>query len=391
VPPPGYVFVGADYATLEVRGFAYVLEHQLGFGPSLANVIRSGVDVHTAVASAMQGGGPVTSAQRKKVKAIVFGLPGTLSPTGIKRSAKLQYGALLSDEEVANIISFYKQLCPEVDQHLKPEGSLGVKIAAVFGLPNANCGWNLYRVVSGKETFDKTKAEPYWTAAIKVLDLAGLGPIKRKRVAAEIEARTPSKALAGLVKMVSDRGSCLSATGRLRAKTSFGASRNGVFQSVCADGALLALWALYRRGYRLAAFIHDEIVVCVPEGEDYAKHVEVVSSVMRDTMTEVLGGLPIDVEPFVRRSLSSKEGDQVSTEKVAPPVVVESDLPPDDFFVGATSSPAEPTLALVVEENGAVVEITFGKGRQPKKDKPIKTSTKGRRRLKQKPAEDVWF
>ena len=407
VPPPGYVFVGADYSTLEVRGFAYVLEQQLGFGPSLANVIRSGVDVHTAVASAMKGGGPVTSAERKKVKAIVFGLPGTLSPDGIKRSAKLQYGAVLSDEEVANIISFYKQLCPEVDQHLKPDGNLGGKIAAVFGLPDANCGWNLYKVVSGKSSFNSTKSEPYWKVVGKVLDLAGLGPLKRKRVAAEIEARTPSKSLAGLVKMVSDQGSCLSATGRLRAKTSFGASRNGVFQSVCADGALLALWALYRRGYRLAAFIHDELVVCVPEGEDYAKHVETVSAVMRDTMSQVLGGLPIDVEPFVRRSLSSKPEDQVSTEKAEPTAVTagsastteepqfiaeitqpEEDLPPDDFFVGPTFE-AAPTLPLVVEENGQVVEMTFGRGRQPKKDKPPKT--KSRRPAKKTPAEDVWF
>jgi ribonuclease D len=366
IPPPGHVFVGADYATLEVRGFAYCLETQLGFGSSLADVVRRGIDVHAAVAMFMIPDriGPVSARERKKVKATVFGLPGTLSLAGLKRSAKLQYGTVLEDHEVEEIVRAYKRLCPEVDRHLANDGNLGGKIATAFGLANRNHGWTLFKVLKGKTEIDTEKAAPYWKVAEKVLELAGLGPIKRKKISALIEAKQPSEALAGLVRMVADRGSYLSATGRLRAGAKFGASRNGVFQSVCADGALLAAWNLHRAGYRLSAFIHDEILVSVEEDGKYVGHVETVSRIMRDTMSEVLGGLPIEVEPFVRKSLSPRDSIPWETELEAEP------LPPADFFCAAPAAKPEPPPGEEVdEEGGLLVGLTFGPGRAKKGEK----------------------
>jgi hypothetical protein len=366
VPPPGHVFIGADYATLEVRGFAYCLEAQLGFGSSLADVVRRGIDVHAAVAMFMFPDriGPVSPRERKKVKATVFGLPGTLSLAGLKRSAKLQYGTVLEDHEVEEIVQAYKRLCPEVDRHLANDGNLGGKIATTFGLGNRNHGWTLFKVLKGTAELEVEKAAPYWKVAEKVLDLAGLGPIKRKKIAALIEAKQPSETLAGLVRMVADRGSYLSATGRLRAGAKFGASRNGVFQSVCADGALLAAWNLHRAGYRLSAFIHDEILVSVEETGKYRDHVETVSRIMRDTMSEVLGGLPIEVEPFVRKSLSPRDSIPWETE------VDEEPLPPADFFFTKPAAEAGPTPGVESdEEDGLIVGMTFGPGRAKKQDR----------------------
>ena len=60
-------------------------------------------------------------------------------------------------------------------------------------------------------------------------------------------------------------------TGRVRGRVGFTQARNTPFQGLAADGAKLALWALIRAGYRVVAFIHDEIIVELPEeGVDHA-------------------------------------------------------------------------------------------------------------------------
>ena len=55
-------------------------------------------------------------------------------------------------------------------------------------------------------------------------------------------------------------------TGRLGAAAAYCARHNTVFQGLAADGAKLALWQLYRAGYRIVNFVHDEIVVEVAAG-----------------------------------------------------------------------------------------------------------------------------
>jgi len=53
-------------------------------------------------------------------------------------------------------------------------------------------------------------------------------------------------------------------TGRWRRGCSFGSALNFVFQGLAADGAKAALWALYRKGFRIVNFIHDEVILEVP-------------------------------------------------------------------------------------------------------------------------------
>ena len=53
-------------------------------------------------------------------------------------------------------------------------------------------------------------------------------------------------------------------TGRLRARVDYCAARNTPFQGLAADGAKLALFRLTAEGYRVVAFVHDEIVVELP-------------------------------------------------------------------------------------------------------------------------------
>ncbi|MEI6637532.1 MAG: hypothetical protein WCO99_13260, partial [Planctomycetota bacterium] len=104
-----------------------------------------------------------------------------------------------------------------------------------------------------------------------------------------------------------DKTSVLSATGRIRAGARATASRNTIFQSVAADGGLLALWKLFRAGYRLVAFIHDEIVVEIPVGSDRDAHAADIARLMIEGMHEVIPGMLVKVEAFVSPSFSKAE------------------------------------------------------------------------------------
>jgi hypothetical protein len=61
-----------------------------------------------------------------------------------------------------------------------------------------------------------------------------------------------------------DREPVFTLTGRLRANASYCARHNTVFQGLAADGAKLALWLLWRAGYRIVNFIHDEVLIEIP-------------------------------------------------------------------------------------------------------------------------------
>jgi hypothetical protein len=104
----------------------------------------------------------------------------------------------------------------------------------------------------------------------------------------------------------------LNMSGRVRAKCSFTEARNNIFQAIAADGAIHACWRLYRLGYDIRLFMHDEIVTQVPDNGRHEEHVRIISEVMIGEMSKVLMGLPVQVEATVSRSFSPRD-------KVKPP------------------------------------------------------------------------
>ena len=69
----------------------------------------------------------------------------------------------------------------------------------------------------------------------------------------------------------------------------------------------MALWKLFRAGYRLVAFVHDEIIVEIPVGSDREAHVTEISRLMIEGMHEVIPGMNVKVEAFVSPSFSKSE------------------------------------------------------------------------------------
>ena len=85
-------------------------------------------------------------------------------------------------------------------------------------------------------------------------------------------------------------------TGRLRAKASFCARHNTVFQGLAADGAKLGLWHLWRAGFRIVNFIHDEVLVEVPAQSNLAHQAEMIRHLMIKGMKAVVPDIRVDVE-----------------------------------------------------------------------------------------------
>ena len=114
-------------------------------------------------------------------------------------------------------------------------------------------------------------------------------------------------------------------TGRVRADCSFTERHNWPFQALAADGAKLALYALMRAGYRVAAFIHDEVLVEVPERADCREAADDISRIMVESMRLVCPDVAIRTEYAVMRRWSKdakavydKDGRLLPYEDAAP-------------------------------------------------------------------------
>lgn len=314
VPAAGHLFVIVDFAQLEVVALAAALEHQLHYGHALADVIRAGQDVHAAIAAQMFPDriGPVSSQERKRVKPITFGLPAGMGAAAIQRNAKASYGVELTVEQVEGIISAYKSLAPELVQHLAKTRDPGMNAMRACGLKSKWQGWQLLRLLGGDATHNgkplpPEEVERLWVTAEQLKSLLPAKSATQQRHLKALEERKPSPGLAAAVRRALTPQAGLNMSGRLRANCSFTEARNNIFQSIAADGAILACWRLLRLGYDIRLFLHDEIVTQVPDDGRHEEHVKIISDVMIGEMSKALKGLPVKVEAVVSRSFSPRD------------------------------------------------------------------------------------
>ena len=85
-------------------------------------------------------------------------------------------------------------------------------------------------------------------------------------------------------------------TGRIRGGVGFTQACNTAFSGLAADGAKLALWDLHHIGFRLVAFVHDEIVIELPIAANYTHPAQMAADVMCRAMQEVCGSIPVAVK-----------------------------------------------------------------------------------------------
>ena len=107
-------------------------------------------------------------------------------------------------------------------------------------------------------------------------------------------------------------------TRRVRGRVSFTQARNTPFQGLAADGAKLALWNLTRERYRVVAFIHDEVVIELPEDADHAAEALRVEQIMNRSMEQVTGEVPVACEYALSRRWSKKAKAVFNDDRLVP-------------------------------------------------------------------------
>ena len=340
VPAPGNVFVVVDYAQIELAVLGWAWKHQLGFGGSLHEIVSEGRDMHRLIAAKVLTKDPaqVTNAERNAAKPVSLGRPGGLGWKTIQKQALTVYNSNLTEEQVRERMQAYEDLCPELTEHLKSRVNAGLEIAIALGLTPAAynaatgtarfhphpeddqpAGWlggMLLKTL--KERQPMTVGNPdkgtqprlytpvetsfFWSAAARLphdqLD---------QRDVDDIRERQPSPRLREAVSRLYSREPVITATGRIRANASYAACRNGIMQGLAADGAIYALWLLMRTGYTITNFIHDEVIIEIPEDENLPAKITDIERLMIAGMQVVVPGANVRVETSVRRSFSKAD------------------------------------------------------------------------------------
>jgi len=145
----------------------------------------------------------------------------------------------------------------------------------------------------------------FWDKAQQLAPLLKLKPEQLLR----LQTRQPDRKLWEAARNWAGRRPVFTLTGRLRAHTTFCSSRNTLFQGAAADGALLALWNVWRAGYKLVDFVHDQLVVESPADDQVASRVADIEHLMKEGMLAVIPDMLVKVETVVTRSLHKADLD----------------------------------------------------------------------------------
>jgi DNA polymerase I-like protein with 3'-5' exonuclease and polymerase domains len=321
VPSAGHVFINADYSTLELGTLAQTVQIQQRLPSRMAELINAGTDLHRALAARVTGKrlSEITSADRQKAKAINFGKPGGMGTQGLVRYAKNSYGVVLSEDEAKDIENAWLCEYPEMEKYLNNRVTAGLELAHLVELTPAEyaeqtgnvgflwgdnsderlkiLGWMCLKVLGDAVPAYKD-GRPYREAEIDYFwsKLEGLLDWLPEKLHGKIRNREPSMDLYRQVKGELEKAPVFTATGRLRAEAGYCQQRNTPFQGLAADGAKLALWKLWRAGFRIVNFIHDEVMIEVPETSNLGFETERIRYLMQAGMREVVPDVAVGVE-----------------------------------------------------------------------------------------------
>jgi hypothetical protein len=265
---------------------------------------------------------------------------------GSLREYTLQYGVRVTVEEAARWREAWFDMFPEMRGFLGEEqqglwrraavaaGLTPVDYGAAVGRPRYGAGDEGFRPapwlgamllkvlreeapMTGKgRPYDVSELDFFWSRA------QVLGPHLKGSLARQLASRRSSYRLYQAARNVFDREGVFTLTGRLRAAAGYCARHNTVFQGLASCGAKLALWRLWRspllreQGCRLVNFIHDEVVLEVPEGGDLVAVAGKVRAALVEEVRRVVPDVKVGVKLGYRRRWGSDPTDEVPVEGV---------------------------------------------------------------------------
>jgi hypothetical protein len=334
----GHFLLAVDYNFIELRTFAAVALQRYGWS-NMAEVIKAGVDPHAHTAAMMLGvpveefmtwknneevaetrvvdGKEITvrfkdkfDKARQQAKAINFGVPGGLGVASLVVYAHSTYKVEFTLEEAKKLRELLtKEIYKELDLYLAEDGIALIarnlwadinKVRSELGDTHLS---SIHKILAGDpKRVDGERYNPSFVSRIWA-SLAGLN--RNADLKEDLENRRPSEGLAARV----CHAGVGTLTGRIRGRVGYSQARNTPFQGLAADGAALALFELVREGFRLAGFIHDEILVELPDEGGYVSETAVqrVKEIMCRQMKEVLvGEIPVECEAALAERWSKK-------------------------------------------------------------------------------------
>ena len=107
--------------------------------------------------------------------------------------------------------------------------------------------------------------------------------------------RQPEYKLAQEIRSLADKAGVFTLTGRLRAIAELSGSAQHCFPRLSCRQHQLALWTLWRAGYRIVNMIHDQILVEIAHGCDYEAESEKVRQLMVEGMKAVVPDVRVEV------------------------------------------------------------------------------------------------
>jgi hypothetical protein len=327
---PGHAFVIADYSAIEMVTLASVLLTRFGRSV-LGDVLRSGRDPHAYTAALVLG---VDYAEflnwkssrpeeygknRQAAKAINFGVPGGLGPVNLQQYAWLNYGVDMTVEETAKLRNkLIREVYPELGEYLDEDqwevlsSGLNRTVAEVQRCIGSDA-WVpavVRRIITGrgkrdggsydtdfefniwKSLYSLIKGRGYESELTRALGLRKVGFFATKD---RLDQLSPGD---DLEKLLFRRDAVLR-TGRVRSYCYYTEHKNTPFQGLAADGATSAVYHLIDAGWKVVGFIHDEVIVEVPEKDGLVSRsdVDAIEKIMIESMAEIVGyGLPVKVE-----------------------------------------------------------------------------------------------
>lgn len=305
VPRPGNVFLIIDYNSLELRTLAKVCLERFGFSV-LAETIQVGRDPHAYTASLLENvsyeeylgwkdTNPAAYKQsRQAAKAVNFGVPGGLGAESLSTYARNNYQVEMSVEEAGEFRQrFLEEIYPEVGKYLANDSvqvlRQNLKCTThdlLRAFPTKSLRYALNRIVRGLRApcgkpYDQILTKRTWRALQRINQNEDLELLfGNEQAGPELDRRLCL-------------GTSTTLTGRVRGHTTFTQRHNTPFQGLAADGAKLAIWRLFRSGYRVVAHVHDEFVIELAPDQDLDKAARQVDAICCESMEELTGTVPV--------------------------------------------------------------------------------------------------
>lgn len=298
IPTKGYCFLILDFSQIELVTLGQECIDRYG-ASKMAEIINKGTDLHRWFAGILlnKSTAEISGAERQQAKACNFGFPGGLGTRAFVAYANTTYGVDFNEEKATQCRQKWIDAFPEMKDYLEDNESLSRLM-------------NQHDFISAKkELGDWWESE---TAAKMFIRLIGGAtestagnPYKDKYFDWAFETVLPDilpgekNVTSGSPKLrsrVLKNAKTQTRTGRIRSKCTYCQARNTPFQGLASDGAKIALYRLYKAGYRVVNFIHDEFIIEIPLTDNFEETGKAVEAICIDAMKAVVPDVKVKTE-----------------------------------------------------------------------------------------------